>query len=117
MEDESVTHVDWSVARNLTGGDADLLQELIDLFPAETEKHLSAVRQAVERRDDAALTLAAHTLKSSARLFGAAALAARALQIENLGRSSDLDGAARHVPALEEEIRRVIAALERGPAS
>ncbi len=119
MEDESAKRdhpVDWSVARNLTGGDEDLLNELIDLFPAESERHLSAVREALERADGASLTLAAHTLKSSARLFGATALAACALEIENLARSSDLDDAARHLPELEEELRRVIAALERGPA-
>jgi len=116
MEEDAAEPVDWSVARNLTGGDADLLAELIELFPAESEKHLSALRQALEQSDAELLTRAAHTLKSSARLFGADVLAECALRIETLAHSSELDEAARHVAALEDEMRRVVAALERGPA-
>lgn len=119
MEDDDTTEhgdpVDWKVAQNLTGGDEELLEDLISLFPAESERHLGTVRQAVEQSDGALLTRAAHTLKSSARLFGADALAACALKIENLARSSELTEAAGHVDELENEVRRVVTALEQGP--
>ncbi|MGD8418555.1 MAG: Hpt domain-containing protein [Pseudomonadales bacterium] len=119
MADEptnSSNPVDWSVAQNLTGGDESLLRELIELFPGESARHLQAIRAAVTQADDEALTRAAHTLKSSARLFGATALAERALQLETLARSSEFGEAANRVPDVEDEVRRVVEALEKGPA-
>ena len=87
---ESGSPVDWEVARTLTGGDDELLEELIALFPEESARHLEAIRTAIEQRDEVSLTRAAHTLKSSARLFGATSLAASALELETLGQSSDI---------------------------
>jgi len=103
--------VDWDAARNLTGGDDSLLDELIELFPAESAKHVEAIRQAIEAGDAESLTRAAHTLKGSARLFGAGALAACALELENLGRADSLDEAAKRVPEISAATDRVVAAL------
>ena len=106
--------VDWEVARSLTGGDDGLLAELIEMFPAESAKHLKAIDLAVEQGDENSLTRAAHTLKSSARLFGAVQLAASALQMEMLGRSSNLEAAPGLLADLEIETARVIEALNQG---
>ena len=106
--------VDWEVARSLTGGDDGLLAELIEMFPAESAKHLQAIGLAVEQEDGDLLTRAAHTLKSSARLFGAAQLAAGALEMEMLGRSSNLGVARGLLANLEIETARVIDALNQG---
>jgi HPt (histidine-containing phosphotransfer) domain-containing protein len=106
------TVIDWRAARNLTGGDENLLNDLVELFPQEGAKHLAAIKTAIEHGDVAALTRAAHTLKSSAKLFGAQALADCAQQIENL--NGDVDAAAERLPELERETKRVVAALNQG---
>ena len=106
--------IDWEAARTLTGGDDELLDELIEMFPLESGKHLAAIRVAIEQSDGPSLTRAAHTLKSSARLFGAAALAERAQEMEALGQSSSVELARDGLPGLETELDRVIAALKLG---
>ena len=106
--------VDWQVARTLTGGDDALLDELLELFPEESEKHLEAIRIAIEQGDGPSLTRSAHTLKSSAKLFGAARLAARALEMETLGQSSSTGEAEARLQDLQTETSRVIAALKLG---
>lgn len=115
-DDEGPT-VNWDAARRLTGGDDDLLDELVELFPAEGAKQLAAIRAAVESEDAEAMTRAAHTLKSSARLIGAESLADRALIVETLGRSSTTGEAARALPDLERELGRVVEALKQRPVS
>lgn len=106
--------IDWQVARTLTGGDDALLDELLELFPEESEKHLEAIRVAIEEGDGPSLTRSAHTLKSSAKFFGAATLAARALEMEALGESSSTGEAEARLPDLQTETSRVIAALKQG---
>jgi HPt (histidine-containing phosphotransfer) domain-containing protein len=107
--------VDWDAARSLTAGDDALLAELVELFPSESSKHLEAIKTALAEEDDASLTRAAHTLKSSARLFGATSLVASASEMETLGQSSELGAARERLPKLEAEIGRVVEALQRGP--
>ena len=106
--------IDWQVARTLTGGDDALLDELLELFPEESEKHLEAIRVAIEEGDGPSLTRSAHTLKSSAKFFGAATLAACALEMEALGESSSTGEAEARLPDLQTETSRVIAALKQG---
>jgi len=107
--------IDWDTAHNLTGGDEELLDELIELFPEESTKHLEEIRVAIEQGDASSLTRAAHTLKSSARLFGALSLADRALEMETLGQSSSIQEAQARLPDLTTETRRVNAALQHRP--
>lgn len=107
--------VDWEAARQMTGGDDSLLDELLELFPAESAQNLKAIRDAVERADAEALNRAAHTLKSSARLFGARALAACALTIEDVAKTASVEEAAAHLPELEQELHRVVRALQQKP--
>lgn len=106
--------IDWQVARRLAGGDDELLQELLDLFPGESTRHLQAIREGLESSDNEQVARGAHSLKSAAGLFGAQALVAAALQLEQLGHAGDLVGVSAGVPALEAETARVTAALSKG---
>ena len=114
IESDAGIPIDWQVARNFTGGDDALLDELIEMFPEESEKHLEAIRIAIEHGDASSLTRSAHTLKSSARFFGAATLAAHALEMETLGESSSTAEAEARLLDLQTETSRVIAALKQG---
>ena len=113
-ESDAGVPIDWQAARNFTGGDDALLDELLQMFPEESEKHLEAIRAAIEQNDGPSITRAAHTLKSSARFFGAATLAARASEMETLGESLNTAEAEARLLDLQRETSRVIAALKQG---
>ena len=105
--------IDWDIARSLTGGDERLLDELVELFPVESSKHAEAIRHALECGDGDALKRAAHTLKSSAKLFGANDLVVCTQQIETMAGQSGIDELENILPELEFELGRVLAALNR----
>lgn len=107
--------VDWEVARRLTGGDESLLAELVELFPAESNSHLTAVRAGIAEQDAGILTRGAHSLKSSAGFFGAAKLVSLALEMEMLGRDGNLSDAAERLVALEAAVDGLILALNDYP--
>ena len=112
IEDED-SPVDWKVAQSLTGGDADLLDELITMFPVESVKHLAAVRAGIDAGDAQQLTRGAHSLKSAAGFFGAKTLVACALEMENLGSASSIPEAGNLLPTLEQETARLNEVLEQ----
>ena len=111
--EEGGSPVDWKVAQSLTGGDADLLDELITLFPLESAKHLAAIRAGIDAEDAEQLTRGAHSLKSAAGFFGAKTLVAAALEMENLGRASSIGEARDRLPTLEQQTARLNEVLER----
>ena len=105
--------IDWAIASNLTGGDEDLLDELAALFPEESSRHAETIRSALQLGDQDALQRAAHTLKSSAKLFGAEALSALAQQIEALAGQAKIEQVENILPELDSELERVILAMKR----
>jgi HPt (histidine-containing phosphotransfer) domain-containing protein len=98
----------WSRCR----GDRAFLADLLDTFLAEAPNLLAAMRQALARQDAAGLCLAAHSLKSNSRDFGAAILFGLCLELEMRGKSGTLDGAAEELAQAEVEYDRVRAELE-----
>lgn len=105
--------IDWEAVRALTGGDDALLDDIVELFPVESARHLQAIRTAIDESDADGLERAAHTLKSAARMFGAEALVAVALKMETLGREANVGAAAELLPQLESDAAQVVDALER----
>ncbi len=103
--------VDWQVARNLTGGSDDLLQELVQMFPEESARHLEAIGEAIAARDAQTLRRSAHTLKGAAGFFGARRLVACALRMEELGAAEDIDAAQAHFDELRSQTAAVAAAV------
>ncbi len=106
---------DRNVLLNHVEGDRELLQEIIALFFEGTPAQLADIRGALERRDAVALARAAHTLKGTVGTVGGQKAFARALQLETLGRSGNLDGAEAVYKELEQEVAglgRALAALQ-----
>ena len=68
----------------ITGGDREFLDELVDTYLEDGEAQLGAMRAAVATSDAAAILRPAHTLKSSSANVGAMALAelCRALEAD-----------------------------------
>jgi len=98
--------VDREVALARVDGDEGLLADLAKLFCEESPTLLSAVQDAVAKRDSAALKRAAHSLKGSLSTFAARDATEAALRLEDLARAGELEGA-------EDAYRLLVAQLER----
>ena len=85
--------VDWAVALDSVGGDADLLREVVDAFLAEAPRQLLAAENAIRDGDHVTLRRAAHTLKGNARYFGAQEVFDLASELEGLAEKQQLAGA------------------------
>ena len=85
---------------------------LIEQYLAEAALRMAEVRDAVERRDAAALRIAAHSLKGNSGTVGAKTMASVCGELETLAGNSTLDGTAALIIKLEEEFTRVRLALE-----
>ncbi len=92
-------------------GDAELFQEVAELFLEDCPERMTHVRDALARRDCDALQRAAHSLKGSAGNFGAAATVEAALRVELLARAGDLAHAGEACAVLEQEAARLTHAL------
>jgi hypothetical protein len=57
--------VDWSEALEMTGGDRDLLIEVIEAFQTETPQLLQNMKQAADSQNAELLHRSAHTLKNA----------------------------------------------------
>jgi two-component system, sensor histidine kinase and response regulator len=86
--------VDWENALASAAGDRELLCELIDAWFLERPRLSRELNEGVDRGNFELLHRAAHTIKSSMRLFGAQRPLAVALQLEQLGKRQEGDGAA-----------------------
>jgi HPt (histidine-containing phosphotransfer) domain-containing protein len=93
------------------GGANDFVTKLIDQYLAESESRMTAVKDAVQRRDAPALRLATHSLKGTSSTVGANRLAAICEELEKLARNSIFDKTPALLTELEDEYKRVCEAL------
>jgi HPt (histidine-containing phosphotransfer) domain-containing protein len=116
MSGESEEVLDQSVLASLRElqeeGEPDILEEVGGLFLKHAPDKISAIENAVEKKDANALKLAAHSLKSSSAYVGAMRLSTLCKDLEMIGRSGSTEGAEEKSDALKMEFRRVKIALE-----
>jgi HPt (histidine-containing phosphotransfer) domain-containing protein len=93
-------------------GEPDIVEEIGGLFLEHAPQKLSAIRDAAEREDARGLQMAAHSLKSSSAYVGAMRLSALCRELEEMGRSGSVEGAAEKARDLAAEFLRAKAALE-----
>lgn len=98
------------------GGDEKLLQRMIKTFLRDTSKRLAGISAAIREGKPEVLASLAHALKGSVSIFGAEAARRRANELQELGRSNGLAGAAEVLAGLKEEIAKLQANL-RGYAN
>ena len=96
----------------LVGGQ-EFLVELIEAFLDDAPQLVADLQQSFESGDTAVLTLAAHSLKSNSHDFGASSLNGLCKDLEAMGKTGRLDGAAPLIAQVETEFEKVKAALER----
>lgn len=99
--------------RKIAGGDEAVMQELATLFLED----LCSLRQDaaghLQRGDLVSLHRAVHTIKGSAKDFGAVALAELAKELEQLTQAGKLDATQLRLPALLAETDAVVSALQQ----
>jgi two-component system, sensor histidine kinase and response regulator len=104
--------VDETKAFARVEGDADLLAEIIGLFLEGVPPLLQEIRQAAGDGESAHLMRTAHRLKGSLATLAAMPAADAALRLETIGRSGDLAHLRQALGALDEEMGRLLPALE-----
>ncbi|VAX39359.1 BarA sensory histidine kinase (= VarS = GacS) [hydrothermal vent metagenome] len=90
--EQSAEMVDWNEALAITGGDAELLYELIDVYLEEEPLLVLEIEKAVTAENGGQLQAAAHKLKGAVRSFGAGTLFDLCLQLETAGRNKQTAG-------------------------
>ncbi|MBH25913.1 MAG: hypothetical protein CMH57_16015 [Myxococcales bacterium] len=113
---ESLPTLDTSMLdrlRTLGASRNAFVDQIIDLFLKQVPERLAALRQSFADGDAAAIAHIAHSLKSSCGNLGARAMASLVLEIEEEAREVNLERVAPLLDALDEEMGRVRALLER----
>jgi len=93
-------------------GAPSVLLRVIDIFLGAAPKLLAQMRAAVAGDDPLQLCRAAHSLKSSSANLGATSLSALCRELEAMGQSGQIPGAALKVDLVEIELESVQRALE-----
>ena len=89
----------------------DFINELIDAFLEDAPQMIHNMRTALAAKDAEAFRRNAHSLKSNAQTFGATELAARAKELEFMGRENNLDIGNR-IEVLEDTFNEVERSLK-----
>jgi signal transduction histidine kinase/DNA-binding NarL/FixJ family response regulator len=100
--EDVVTHL-----RSTTGGNEKLIRSLAATFLIDAPKALGRVRAAVAKKNATELASAAHLLKGTLAIFGAAKAVAAARNLEALGRTDNVRETSAALRALESEFALV----------
>jgi HPt (histidine-containing phosphotransfer) domain-containing protein len=104
--------VDEDALFEMVDQDPEFLRTLIDTFLRDCSSYLEAIRTAVEEERAEQLMQQAHGLKGAAANMQAEDVQAAARRLEELGRAEALDRAPPVLDTLEEEVDRLVPALE-----
>ncbi len=91
-----------------TGGDVELLDELVDLFAEDCPGQVENIAGAIQGGDPKRLAEAAHKLKGAVANFGAKTTQDLAFKLERLGREGDLERAPKTFEELCAELGRLM---------
>jgi CheY-like chemotaxis protein len=92
--------------------DPAVLAEIYDSYLSSTEEYLAALRQAEQAGDADGLRIAAHSLKGASANVGAPTVAELSRQLEVLGSSQSVAGAAERIGQLTQAFEKVKIEIE-----
>jgi len=107
-----VCEVNTSELLDRIGHDAELLQEVIELFFSEYLTHIEKIRAALAENDAEKLAKAAHTLKGSVSNFACSSAYEAVLQLEQTGKHNQLDQTEQAIQKVNEEVSQLRPVLE-----
>lgn len=98
-----MTNFNWNkqFALQQAADDADLLQELLELFKGSCASDISLIERGLEQHDVEQVRAAAHSIKGAAASLGMHGIRDVALSIETAARDNNLSAAQEHLPVLE----------------
>lgn len=99
--------------KQITALQPDLLAKVVAIYFQNSTSLINTIRSAVASGDASALSMAAHSMKSSSANLGALTLAEFCKELEMRGRENNIDGVQSIVSYMEMEYARVQTALER----
>ncbi len=95
-------------------GDEDFVLSVVSVFLEEVPEDLTALEDAIDRKDFEQVYKLAHKIKPNVDLLGMEQTRAIALEIETLGKNeSNLEQIEEKFPLLKKDIEQVIAELKR----
>ena len=80
---------------------------IIEIFLQDAAVQLSALREAIERRDAPVVERVAHTMKGSAAMLGASSIARTCAELIHNARQGSFDGGAALVSQLDDEVAAI----------
>jgi two-component system, sensor histidine kinase and response regulator len=108
---ESHQQIDRASLLERVEGDQELLNEIIHLFQENAPRLLTALRNALQNGDMAALERCAHSLKGAASNLSANAAAAAALQLETDAKDNNAESAMENIVQVERAVQLLLQAL------
>ncbi len=105
--------IDWDAAREVFDGSEELLRLAAETFLDQCATMLADLRGAVADGKPEPLSRAAHTLKGCVRYFGPNPAFDCAYRLEVLGAEGKTDGSSEMLIDLEQELGRLMPAIER----
>ncbi len=109
--DPAVPVIDESRLISEFGDDAEILNELKDMFLQHVPPLFESIREAVTRDDAETVARDAHSLKGACSTFGAPRLAAVCLEFELAGKAGDLSVPVENLDLLQAEYDAVFESL------
>jgi len=103
---------DRAQALEATGGDEELLREIVSIFLEDYSRMVDELGTAIARGDAETARRAAHTLKGSVAVLGGKALSAAAKEAEEHARAGDLEATGAAFARVEREAARLVPVLE-----
>jgi HPt (histidine-containing phosphotransfer) domain-containing protein len=86
---------------DMTGGEMDFVDELVDTYVDDGQQQVAALRDAIAAGDTAALVRPAHSLKSNSLNVGAMDLGGLCRELEEQARGGEVPDAAERVAAID----------------
>jgi HPt (histidine-containing phosphotransfer) domain-containing protein len=95
------------------GDDPGRVRKILGLLRCSLPSEVERLERATRETDVATAHRSAHSIKSNAALIGAARLCAKAGELEDYGRATNLDAIGRELDVLRALVLEVTAALDR----
>jgi len=100
--------MDLSEAMTNMDGDAELLQEIVEIFLETAQSQLDSIGQCVQIGETNQVAIQAHAMKGGASNFCARKFVASALRLELLAKEGSLDGATELLAEMQKHFDEVV---------
>lgn len=106
--------IDLSYLEDITGGDKEMMHEMLTLFLEDIPSQVELIKTAVEEKDMKAVGTESHKLKPALQYVGFNEMFELVKELESIGKSGDKPEEAKKIMyALEEQLKISLPLLEK----